>query len=198
MSICWLTIGDGRDEVHNRSLESAREHVPAGDFRVVIDDSDHELGFAGAITEGWRKVRETDANWVFHLELDFIFCAPIPVDRILAVLAREPHLAQVCLKRQPVNEEELRAGGIVERDPDAYTQRVDRGDIFTEHRACFSTNPSFYPAALCAQGWPQKQFSEGLFTHRLLEDPEVRFAFWGAKFDEPLVEHIGERKGHGY
>lgn len=165
---------------------------------VAIDDRDHELGFAGAIAEGWRKVRETGCEWVVHLEMDFIFKGPVPLDRMIAVLKREPHLAQICLKRQPVNTEEIAAGGIVEREPDSYRQRVEHGDIWTENRVCFSTNPCVYPAALCAHGWPQVKLSEGVFTHRLLEDPDVRFAFWGAKFDEPLVEHIGVRAGTGY
>jgi hypothetical protein len=131
--------------------------------------------------------------------MDFTYNAPVALDRMIAVLKRHPHIVQVALKRQPWNAEECAAGGIVECHPDDFRQRHDAGDIFTEHRRFFTTNPSVYPAALCAQGWPQVPQSEGMFTHRLLEDPDVRFAFWGAKFDPPLVEHVGAtRAGHGY
>lgn len=196
MSLCWLLIGDGRDEVHERSLASYQEMLPAPDKTVVVDDSDHELGFAGAIQKGWSEISGCD--FVAHLELDFLIHRPIPVDRILSVLKRHPYLAQICLKRQPVNEQETELGGIVECRPDDYTQRLEHGDIWTENRVCFSTNPSFYPAALVEQGWPQTSESEGVFTHRLLQAPEVRFAFWGAKYDDPLVEHVGVRVGTGY
>jgi hypothetical protein len=198
VKIHLLTIGDGRDEVHDRSWASLQEQLPlpvASHF--VVDDRDHELGFAGAIRHGWENV-PADADYVAHCELDFIYHAPIPLDRMCAVLKRRPYLAQIALKRQPINEAELAAGGIVETDPDSFEQIVDGGDIWTEHRRCFSTNPCVYPAALCRQGWPQESESEGKFTHRLLGDPKVRFAFWGAKLDAPLVEHIGVRCGVGY
>lgn len=200
MSVCWLAIGDGRDDYHEQSIASAKAMLPKPDHAVVIDDSDHRLGFAGAIQAGWDEVLATGAEWIVHLELDFIFHAPVPLDRMVAVLDRHPQLAQLALKRQPWNAEEAAAGGIVELHPDEYEQRTDHGDIWTEHRLFFSTNPSVYSTALCHYGWPQESESEGKFTHRLLEDPGVRFAFWGAKFDPPLVEHLGARSadGHGY
>lgn len=199
MTVCWLMIGDGRDEYHERSLASAKRHIPRPDFTVVVDDSAHELGFAGAIAEGWRRVREIGPDWVFHLELDFTFDAPVPLDRMIAVLKRNPYLVQMALKRQPVNPDEQAAGGIVELDPDSFEQRTSGGDIWTEHRKFFTTNPSVYPAALCAQPWPQESRSEGLFSLKLFEDPKARSAFWGAKFDAPLTHHIGdERAGKGY
>ncbi len=199
MNICLLLIGDGRDEYRDRTLASGKEMLPQFKRVVEIDDRDHELGFDGAIRAGWEEVLRTGTDWVFHLEADFVFNAPVPIERMIAVLKRHPHLAQICLKRQPWNDTEKAAGGIVEANPDAYEQRVEHGDIWTEHRVCFSTNPCLYPAALCHQGWPQGERSEGVFTHRLLEDPECRFAFWGAKFDPPLVEHIGvERNGVRY
>jgi hypothetical protein len=74
------------------------------------------------------------------------------------------------------------------------------GRVFwTEHRRFFTTNPSVYRTSLCKLGWPQESESEGKFTHRLLADPLLRFAFWGRKFDPPLCEHIGTiRAGAGY
>jgi len=118
---------------------------------------------------------------------------------MVGLLERHSELAQVSLKRQPWNEREKRAGGIVEADPDDFLQRTDRGDVFTSHRRYWTTNPSVYPVGFCHQGWPQVEQSEGIFTHRLLEDPALRFALWGAKYDPPLVRHIGkERAGRGY
>lgn len=199
MSIALLRIGDGRDTYHNTAWASAVEMLPRFEHVVTVDDNAHTLGFAGAIQQGWQQITELQVDYVFHFEMDFTFRRPVPLERIVAVLQRQPYLAQICLKRQPVNAAEKAAGGIIECDPDSYTQRVEHGDIWTEHRCCFSTNPCVYPAALCHQGWPQEPQSEGVFTHRLLADPDVRFAFWGAKTDPPMVDHIGDaRAGNGY
>lgn len=199
-SWCLLRIGDGREDVHERSNASLLEMLPKPDHIVTIDDSDHAMGFAGALAEGWRQVRETGAAWVFHAEMDFVYHARVPLDRFIAVLRRHPNIVQVALKRQAVNPEERAAGGIVELHPDDFQQRHDAGDVFTLHRRFFTTTPSLYPAALCAQGWPPVPESEGIFSHRLFDhDPDACSAFWGAKFDPPLVEHIGHvRAGTGY
>ena len=197
MKLHLLRIGDGRDEIHERSNASLMKALPGFDSEFVVDDSDHELGFAGAIQHGWENVPR-DADWVFHAELDFLYRAEIPIDRMITVLSKHPYLVQMALKRQPVNEQEVIAGGIVECRPDDFEQRTEGGNIWTEHRCFVTTNPSVYPAALCRQGWPQIPESEGHFGLRLFADPKARSAFWGAKFDEPLVEHIGKREGTGY
>lgn len=198
MTVCLLRIGDGRDETHEQSWASLQEMLPPVERVVTIDDREHKMGFAGAIMEGWRQVLATRCEWVFHAELDFLYGEPIPLRDMIELLEAESHLVQVALKRQPVNEEEIAAGGIVEAHSDDFRQRVEGGVIWTEHRRFFTTNPSVYSTKLCRHGWPQVPQSEGVFTHRLLEDPDVRFAFWGAKYDPPMVEHIGARCGTGY
>lgn len=199
-TFCFLLIHDGRHDYRERTLASAKEMLPEPDLMIEVDDTAHELGFAGAIAEGWRRViAGPPVDYVFHCEGDFLFNSPVPIDRMIAVLERHPSLAQISLMRQPWGPAEEACGGFIGLNADSYRQRVDHGDIFTEHRVCFTTNPSLYPAALCRQGWPQEQHSEGIFTHRLLADPDVRFGIWGAKNDPPRVTHIGhERAGHGY
>jgi hypothetical protein len=197
--IALLLISDGRDEYRERTIASAQDALPTFDHFIEVKDPDHKLGFSGAIQEGWQRVRATDADYCFHLEADFTFNEQVPLDRMIEVLEEQDHLAQMALKRQPWNEVEKAAGGYVEADPDSFVQRTAHGDVWTEHRKFFTTNPCVYSTALCAQGWPQVKHSEGIFTHRLLEDPDVGFGLWGAKFDPPRVEHIGtERQGNGY
>lgn len=200
MKICLLLIGDGRDDYRERTIESVQANLPLFSRLVEIDDSDHQLGFAGAIHEGWERVLATGCDYVFHLEADFVFRAEIPVLAMIELLRHRPYLVQVALKRQPVNPEEVAAGGIVELHRDDFHQRHDSGFVWTEHRRFFTTNPSVYPVTLCNQGWPQVAESEGIFSHRLFdEDPEAASCFWGAKFDPPLIEHIGHvRAGHSY
>lgn len=194
MTVCLVVISDGRP-CHAQALASAAANLPQFDQLVHIDDTMHELGFAGAIREAWDRV---ECDYVFHLEADFTFTAPVPVSGMIGVLADNPDLVQLVLKRQPWNAEETAAGGIVEQHPDDYTERCEDYQTWTEHRRFFSTNPCVYAKHWTHEGWPQVPRSEGIFTHRLLEDPDVRFGFWGGKFDAPLVHHIGERTGTGY
>lgn len=198
MTVALLAIGDGRDAYHERSWASLREMLPDVDHTIVIDDRDHRLGFAGAIAEGWRQVIQRGASWVFHAELDFTYSEPIDLAAMVDVLVHRPRLAQICLKRGPVNAEEVAAGGIVERFPDRYSEAVVCGHKITVSDVCFSTNPCVYPTEMCRRGWPQEQHSEGVFTHRLIADG-YHFAFWGGKHDAPKVHHIGTvRAGSGY
>lgn len=194
-SVTLLFIHDGRRRHMDACLASALKNLPMFDEVVWVDDSEHRLGFAGAIQNGWRHVQ---SEWVFHLEQDFLLLEPVPIDEMIELLLFRPHLAQVALKRQPVNEQEKAAGGIVELDPDAYTECHSEGLVWTEHRKFFTTNPSLYSSDLCRRGWPREPLSEGIFTHRLLTDPDLAFAFWGGKEDPPRVEHIGHRGGWGY
>lgn len=194
MSVCLLLIGDGREDYRERTLRSAAVALPPMDYCVEVDDTAHELGFAGAIQAGWDAALETGATHVFHLEADFTFNEAVPLEAMLDELDAHPTLAQVALKRQAWNAEEKAAGGICELHPGDF---IDRGPLCW-HRRFFTTNPSVYSAALCHMGWPQEPHSEGVFTHRLLAEG-YRFAFWGGRFRAPMVTHIGEhRTGTGY
>lgn len=196
MTCALLLIHDGRRDYLEQTVASIDEMLPTFDQYVSVDDSSHALGFAGAIQRGWEQV-ETD--WVAHVEADFIFRAPVDVAQILVLLKRHPEIAQVVLKRQPCNEQERAAGGVVECWPDEFTERREGMDVWTEHKLFWSTNPSFYSSRYCRMGWPQIARSEEAFTRQLLQDPHLRFAFWGEKFAPPIVEHIGmERAGNGY
>lgn len=175
--------------------------------RVVSHDV--RQGFAAAIASGWEAV--AGAQWVVHVEDDFLFEGPFPVQDIIRLLTLRPHLAQMSMLRQAVNPDEVAAGGLVEAHPGEFADCELLVGPHTEtlrwmeQRLYFTTNPSVYPGSLVHLGWPQEPRSEGLFTHRLLDQgfgdtagPDVRFGVWGASADAPRVHHIGERQGTGY
>lgn len=192
--VALLLIDDGRFDYRDRCLASASKLLPPLDVSIEVNDPHHELGFAGAIQAGWDAVLESGADYVVHVEADFTFNVHAPIKGMIQLLEAQPHLAQVCLKRQPWSPAERAAGGIVERHPENYTSH----GFWTEHKVCFSTNPCVYRASLCERGWPQVPQSEGIFTHQLLADG-LSFAFWGAPLDAPTVTHIGRhRTGTGY
>jgi hypothetical protein len=201
MSVALLLISDGRDEYRAQTKSSLEAQVPEPDFFIEVKDPKHDLGFAGAIRQGWRRIlAETDAEFIFHAEADFTFNRYVPIADMVAVLKARPYLVQLALRRQPWNDQEKAAGGIVEMRPDDYAEADLNGWRWLEHTNFFTTNPSLYPRAVCEYGWPDGPESEGRFGIALREQhPELRFGFWGSRDSGEAVTHIGEeRQGVGY
>lgn len=198
MTVAWLLIGDGRDAYHDASLGSLEENLPDPDYVIRVDDPEHRLGFAGAIQAGWDRVLQTDAEWVWHGELDFTLNRPVPLDDMIAVLQGNRHLTQLALLRQPWNRAEKLAGGIWQQHPDSYTRHGTWPRQWMEHARHWTTNPCLYPRWVAERGWPQVPQSEGMFGLKLFaEDPARRAAYWGA--GEEWCTHVGqERAGTGY
>lgn len=217
-----LVMTDGRRDCIARTIPSALDNLKGTiSFGVIHDDSgdrdyrrwlvrefpDFEVrstagrsGFGGAIRSAWGYLETVPGlTYVFHLEDDFTFNWPVDLNAMRKILNARPYLVQLALRRQPWNDEERKAGGIVEQHPDDYEQQVDGFDVWLEHRRFFTTNPSLYRRSLLDVGWPDTAQSEGMFTHQLLADPEVRFGFWGARTSGQWVHHIGnQRVGTGY
>ena len=134
MNICLLVFTDGRGEYLEPTLDSFAQNVSGSIIHsILIDDSANESyanwldarykdwftqivhhetrrGFVGAVQSGWDNL--PDCDFVFHLEDDFTFNAKVNLDELAQVLTAFPYLAQIVLKRQPVNESEKQAGGI--------------------------------------------------------------------------------------
>lgn len=223
MSVVLLVITDGRRECIAQAIPSALANLEGPvTRRVIYDDSgnhDHQdwlrqefptfelvthplgrQGFGGAIRTAWSHIALGPERFVFHAEDDFTYNGPVDLDAMSRVLDANPDLVQLALRRQPWNEHERLAGGIVEQHPDAYAQASSGAATWLEHRLFFTTNPSLYRRSLCLTEWPEGADSEGHFTHRILQaDPAARFGFWGAFDSGEAVCHIGtERAGTGY
>lgn len=197
MTTCLLLISDGREDYLRRTQASAAANLPDFAHVVHIDDTHHTLGFAGAIQAGWDLLPD-DCDYVFHLEADFTFNRPVPLDDMIGVLQGNPHLTQLALLRQPWNRAEQLAGGVWQQHPDSYTRHGAYPAQWMEHARFWTTNPCLYPRWVAERGWPQVPQSEGMFGLKLFaEDPARRAGYWGA--GEEWVTHVGqERAGTGY
>jgi hypothetical protein len=216
-----LVMTDGRLDCIEQTIESARENLLGQvTYKVIHDDTGDEAhrdylrgafpdfevigqptrqGFGGAIRSAWAHLLRRNERFIFHLEDDFTFNEPLPLYMMERVLDRNPGLVQLALRRQPWNDAERAAGGIVEQHPDDYLDCSDGISEWLEHRRFFTTNPSLYRTTLTAKGWPEGDHSEGLFGIKLCESPATRFGYWGRRTDPPKVHHIGEhRAGTGY
>ena len=164
-------------------------------------------GFGGAIRRAWQWLADhTDTQYVAHIEDDFIFERRVDLRAMAEVLDSHPYLAQLALRRQPWNDAEIEAGGVVETNPKAYTERGEGRIHWLEHRLFWTTNPSLFRRPLLDVGWPEGEHSEGQFTHQLLgagfddiPGDKLRFGYWGRRDSPPAVTHIGTtRVGQGY
>lgn len=223
MTICLLVITDGREDYLRDTIASARANLDGPiTERLMFDDTGDDTyrdqlraeypdfrhinagpraGFGGAIRGAWAHLAwHSRARYVFHLEADFTFNRPVPLADMALVLEGNPHLVQLALRRQPWNDTERAAGGIVECHPDDYTDRTDGQHEWLEHRRFWTTNPSLYRTDLVRKHpWPRADQSEGRFGLELTNSPKVRFGYWGARHSGEWVTHIGhDRAGVGY
>lgn len=212
--VALLTIGDGRDDLLEATLASFTHALgrPHGDLlgafaaHVHVDDRKHRLGFGGAIASGWQRLRELgrDIDYVFHLEEDWRFDRPVDLDQLAGVLACDPPLAQIALRRGAVNAYEQRAGGVVECWPDEYAEAqclVPPGRYvwYLRHGLYFTTNPCLYHRTLIERNdWPTTAGSERAFTEQLRERGRT-FGLMGPRAGGTWVTHTGTiRTGGGY
>lgn len=217
--ITLLAMTDGRDDLLEKTLESSYTHLKGPiSHRVIHTDNGlvhrsqlarrypnfhviggRRLGFGGAINRAWSYILTRRNNYVFHLEDDFLFNRDIELGAMVSILHAEPNLHQLCLRRQPWNEQERQAGGIIEVWPDSYVDCRRNGHEWLEHRLFFSTNPSLYRKSLCERGWPIGPRSEASFSQNLFKDPKAVCGFWGSRHSGEWVHHIGlERVGKTY
>lgn len=221
MSVALLVMTDGRAECLQEAAASFGQLIGPITRRIIHDDSgdphyrdwlrstfpDFDIlttpsrsGFGGAYNHAWQHLARLPEPFIFSTEDDFVFTRPVDLVGMMDVLNENPCLQQLALRRQPWNDSERAAGGIVEQHPEDYREMFDQGHRhWLEHRRCFTTNPSLLRRSLCETGWPVVAHSEGIFSHRLFEDPDARCGFWGARDSGEWVRHIGnERVGVGY
>jgi GT2 family glycosyltransferase len=206
---------DGRSDYLLRATNSLWVSLkPWPAWRCMVDDSGnapaelreryedftilphaHRRGFAAAVESVWRLALQTPCEYVFHAEDDFVYPEPVDLEGMGRLLDENPQLAQVALKRQPVNDEERAAGGFMEtRPPETWIQR----EGFVEHMLNFTTNPCLIPRRFIEEclrfAWPK---TEPEVTRFALEHGWT-FAYLGRVEDPPRVEHIGETRSAGW
>ena len=189
--------------IHDDSGDPDYHHWLSGYYNTTettIYSTGQRSGFGGAIISAWDQLRKTDADWVFHLEEDFTFNKHIDLQAMQKVLMAKPHIVQMALRRQPWNDIEVEAGGVIEVQPESYLEWTDETDYWLQHRNFFTTNPSLYGRSLIDyHEWPNCDRSEGIFSVELFSDPDNVSGYWGSKTMGEWCTHIGQqRKGKGY
>lgn len=217
-TVCLVIVGDGREEYLLRAVKSARDNLQGRIIaRVMVNDSGdaeygrrlverypefqvvnhvERLGMAAAVQNAWTVGRATGAEFLFHLEEDFVFNREVNLNGLTNLLAQEPTLCQAVLVRQPWSDEERASPYGVRGGPYATNSVLREGWGYTwlEHDNIFSLNPCLIPRHI-AVGWPPD--NEAGFTLSM-KAAGYRMAWLGGVDDPPAVEHIGHNRGTGW
>lgn len=216
VTVAVLTT-DGRRDTLQQTIESFGQQV-MGDIvrRIIFTDvgnPEHlawlateftgwdivacgpKQGYAAAMAAAWAYLANDDeSDHIFWLEDDFTFNQVVDLHLMGRVLDRNPMLMQLALRRQPWNEEERAAGGVVESHADWYTDvrdhdlRVD----WLEQTAFWTNNPSLFRSEVCDVPYPTHANAEGRYTFQLKDVfPGCCFGYWGARSSGEWVHHIG-------
>lgn len=155
-------------------------------------------GYATAMRRCQQVEMGSGQPWVLHVEDDVLLNGPLDVREMQRVMERNPDLAQLSLKRQPVHEEELEVGDMLKwRRPESFDLR----DGVVAHRAFWAATISLTRRRFLAEHpWPMEGDSERRFGNRLFrQNPRLWAGVLGALDDPPRITHIGKvRAGHGY
>lgn len=209
--ITLMCITDGRWDYLQQTIASAEEMLDwPFHYKLLVDDSGsatetcpqfdgwrylknpERRGLAGAIASGWEFIPPT-TDYVFHLEDDFTFPAPVPIADMVQALEADSSLAQVALLRQPWSPEEQHAGSIYAMNRGVYSTSKATGVELVTHRRLFTFNPSLYPRAICDYGAGlEQEVTDALLAHG------YRFSYLGGISDDPRCLHIGVRRSAGY
>ena len=193
-------LSDRGDLYIDDCLASFNEHVDLDLVAAheIFDDQSHHLGMAGNVKAAWSWARDVGADYLLHIEEDFRFTDTVPLEAMLTILDRTD-LAQVVLKRQPWSPAEIQAGGQIETNPDAYTQREGLLYDWVEHETLFSMNPSLIPRRTLELEW--RTDHPGGVERAITEACRakgMRFAYYGHRADPPRCEHVGHIRSAGY
>lgn len=217
MNIALVVITDGRQHCITETLRSIDENLH-GDFasRFIIDDSGdsayHEWlvktygsqyivihhaerrGLAAALRTAWTMALAGGVDYIWHAEDDMVYSTSVDVAELADLLEKHEGVAQISLKRQPVNAEEKAAGGFIELHPWDFHQR----DGYVAHQTLFTFNPCLLPRRIAelAMREPGDGLERGI-TDTLLHRGYT-FAILGSLDDAPRVTHIGDQRSAGW
>jgi hypothetical protein len=188
------------------ALRSLEQNVTGVTDLVFIDDSGSKrnarwLGNYGKVVEVGKKgftaamqavCEAAEGQDCFVLEEDWTFLVKVNLAELQEKLHNCPQLAQICMYRAPISEEEVECGGIIEMFR-RWGDTVTEIDGLLVHSSYFSTNPSLWRGEVCEMGWPQVVDSEVAKTRDLVAKG-YKFAY----VPGVGVEHRGKRSGFGY
>lgn len=156
-----------------------------------------EEGIKSAYEFFFNIVHNTECDFVFHLEDDFILLRPLFLNDLIKILNYDLNISQVYLSRQPWTKEEADYGSVLNyyRNLGFNLLGVTIDNLsWVEHRALFTFNPSLYRSSisnlsLSLNNNPELSMTQSVFSNEL-----AKSASFGTEDDLNFVEHIGRNR----
>ena len=145
-------------------------------------------GLTANLAQAWGALGDGD-EWVFHVEEDFVIAPNAPLTDMIATLNTYRYLANMVLVRQPWNQQERKANGLLKANRPFLTPRD--GGRWQEHDRGFWLNPMIAHSSLLRTLKPgvEQELTKQCTARRL------RFGWWGAVDDDPRCIHVGASGG---
>lgn len=220
-SICMVVTTDGRADYISQAIPTWETHVSGnivshvivddsgdveyrtwldstfGDRWTVVPNGEARLGYSAAMQKMRAVGIDSGADYILHVEDDFLLNDGLDVDDICGVLDDRRYLAQIALLRQPWYANEIRFGGVIpalEEQGQHFTEATNGVHHWIEHRAVWTANPNVFSTQVASIPYPTCNYSEAAFMAMLREQTGYRCAYWGRLSDAPRVTHIGEQR----
>lgn len=221
MNVAFILRCDGRREYIEQTVQSVIQHVKAPRFTygVIIDDSGdpsyaswldetfpfleclhhpQRLGLGGCFRSALEVVMGTDADYAFMCEDDIPLLSDTILTPMADILDAHPNLAQLMLMRDPVNTEEIAAGGVYQLTPDEFTECTNGTDYFVTHKRWFGFNPHLIKRTVIEHILANATNFLELGVTDALKPVGYQFGYWGRISDPPRCQSIGVTRSSGY
>jgi hypothetical protein len=224
--IAFIITTDGRGEFLERTIASWDQAQGEYVAKIILDDSgDAEyrewleqtftpqgwhIMWVGMTRQGYSAAMQnmrligitSGADYILHVEDDFVLNKPIDLHTITDIMNDNPQLAQMALVRQPWYANEIQFGGVIRALQDQgcnFDEKTNGEHYWQEHIAVWTANPNLMPIKVAHMEYPDGNWSEAAFMRKLREETLFVCAYYGKLEDEPMVTHIGDyKKGNGY
>lgn len=192
-----VIVANNRPDYLHQVLAALDAHHPTLPH-TLVDDTNH-IGMAKNVQAAWDAFLDTDAQYLLHIEDDMELLKPLPLWGAISALQQDPHLAQMCFRREPWwgSPAEMAHGDQLTAICEQATTVQDRG-AYTAHDFLFSLNPCLIPRDIVEMGWPAGPLGVGNEAGMTTKLRTLGYMFgsWGHPGDGNVwARHIGEQRG---
>jgi hypothetical protein len=207
-------LGNGRSQYLERCMSSIEQFLhPRPTDVFSFTDHGSKLGMCAAHWQCWQAAADSEYEWVFHIEEDYVLLGPVHLWDLAKVMDRGESsttdgksfkhggVLQMALMRTPWGAE-VEYGGYVAQNPVWYTRVYEslgwgEGEHWIAQRRNWTNAPALFRTSLAREfPWDPNPGCETEIGPRILAKyPEAVFGIFGG--GECQAAHIGIERARG-